>query len=450
MRRLPLALLLAWAAAAADYPASAGYINDFTGTLPDAVGQALELRVRAFERATSDEIAVAIMPSLQGQSVEEFAHGLFDSWKLGQAGQNNGVLFLWVPSEQKFRIEVGYGLASALTDRDVARILDQAQELFRQGQSSAGVSAVVDGIIRRLDEVPPKALPPAAGSQPGRGDVPGTPLPAAMGLLAIALGIMYYYTARTHQLQRKVPATIARSGQLLQEASAASAQASAGLDALREQAPPEVWESLAASLAVSPERLQTLRLKLEEIQSKHREEYREWRAAYEELRLWTRSYEEQTALFAKIGTTLTQFEEVRDTAQEPFSAIPTQLSEMEARMAAEDAGERIGKLLTAARETFAKAGELREQPPVNWLLVRDLLADTQACLQRLTVLLDPLADDKAKRAAILAPRPPRYWTGATASSPAGEEVAALTAIWNAHNMMYSPAGTGGKGSSAGS
>ena len=103
MRILPLALLLAGAAAAADYPASAGYVNDFTGTLPDAVQQALELRVRAFERATSDEIAVAIMPSLQGQSLEEYAHGLYHSWKIGEAGLNTGVLFLWVPSEHKSR-----------------------------------------------------------------------------------------------------------------------------------------------------------------------------------------------------------------------------------------------------------------------------------------------------------------------------------------------------------
>ena len=450
MRILPLALLLAGAAAAADYPASAGYVNDFTGTLPDAVQQALELRVRAFERATSDEIAVAIMPSLQGQSLEEYAHGLYHSWRIGEAGLNTGVLFLWVPSEHKSRIEVGSGLTSILTDQDCARILTRAEELFGQGQASAGVSAVVDGVIQRLGEVPPKTLPPDAGSRPEQGGIGGSLLAAGIGMLAIALAMMVYYTARTHRLRQEVPAAIARSGQLLEEASTAMAQAAGGLDALREQAPAEVWEGLAASLALSPEHLQALRRQLDQIRSQRPEEYRQWNAANCDLRLWRRSFENQTALFANIGTTWKQFQEARDAAVEQFSQLPTALSEMESRMAAADAGERNRKLLMAAQETFAKAGELRQHAPVNWLLVCDFLVDTQACVHRLAVLLDPEADDKARRNAILAPRPPRYWAADAASSPADEELAALRDVWNTHGLVYYPAEKGVADSSAGS
>jgi uncharacterized protein len=448
LRILPLALLLAWAAAAADYPASAGYVNDFTGTLPDAVQQALELRVRAFERATSNEVAVAIMPSLQGQSLDEFAHGLFHSWNVGKVGLNNGVLFLWVPSEHKSRIEVGSGLANALTDQDCAKILDQADGLFRQEEYSAGVRAAVDGIIQHLGEVPPKTLPPAGGSQPEHSNLPGVLVIAGIALLGIALGMMLYHVARTHQLQQEVPATIARAAQLLQESSTASLQAAADLDSLRDEAPPEVWDGLAASLAVSPEHLQALRQKLDRIQAQRREEYREWNVAYHDLCLWTRLFEKQTALFTNIGTTLTQFRQAHDAALERIAQLPPLLSEMETRMAAADAGERNQKLLTAAQETFAKAGELGQHPPVNWLLVCDLLDDTQECLQRLGVLLDPDADAKTKRAAILANRSPRYWTAGNPSSAAGEELAALAAVWNTHNMMYYPPSTGGDASSS--
>ena len=186
------------------------------------------------------------------------------------------------------------------------------------------------------------------------------------------------------------------------------------------------------------------------IRSQRPEEYRQWNAADGDLRLWRRSFENQTALFANIGTTWKQFQEARDAAVEQFSQLPTPLSEMESRMAAADAGERNRKLLMAAQETFAKAGELRQHPPVNWLLVCDLLVDTQACLHKLAVLLDPEADDKARRNAILAPRPPRYWAAGAASSPAGEELAALSAVWNTHSMAYYAPETGGAGSSAGS
>jgi hypothetical protein len=50
-----VALTLAWAASATDYPASSGYIDDFTGTIPEAVQQALERRVRAYGRGVAAE-----------------------------------------------------------------------------------------------------------------------------------------------------------------------------------------------------------------------------------------------------------------------------------------------------------------------------------------------------------------------------------------------------------
>ena len=303
-------------------------------------------------------------------------------------------------------------------------------------------------VTGRMSEVDLNVANPDAGNRPEEGGIPGSLLTAGIGLLAIGLAMMIYYTARTHRLQREIPAALVHSGDLLAEASASMAQAAGALDALREQAPAEVWEGLAASLALSPEHLQALRGQLERIRSQSREEYRQWKEAEDDLRLWSRSFENQTALFADIGTTWAQVQEARDTALVLFAQLPAPLSEMESRMAAADAGERNGKLLTAARETFSKAGELREHPPVNWLLVCDLLVDAQTCLQKLSVLLDPEADDKARRNAIVSPRPPRYWPVGAASSPAGEELAALTAVWNTHGVVYYPAATGGADSSA--
>ena len=447
MRVLPLALLLVRIAAGADYPASAGYVNDFTGIVPGAVQQALELRVRAYERATSNEIAVAVVPSLDGQTVEEYARGLFRSWKIGKPDKNNGVLFLWAPTERRLRIEVGYGLENILGDQDCAEILNQATGLFRQGDYSAGVSAVVDGIIRRIGEAPVR-VPGSERGHSGRRDLPAGLLVAVIALLAITLGVMHYHTTRVHQLQWEVPATIARAEQSLDEAAGQSAQAADNLDALRGEAPPEVWDGLAASLAVSPEHLWTLREELDRIKGQRREEYRELNSAHRALRRWRRLFERQTLLFASIGDTLKQLRASRDASLEQISRLPAWLAQMADRVAAAGGDERNAKLMGAAQDTFDRVRALRQHEPVNWLLAADLLADTEACLRCLDVLLDPEADARAKRAAVGTYSATRLWADSGGDSPAWGELAALRAVWNVQTSTYVASDSGGGFSSS--
>ena len=165
--RPALLLAIALTASAADYPASAGYFNDLPGILPEAVQQALELRLRAYERATSNEVAVAIVPSLQGESVEDYALGLFRAWGLGKAEKNNGVLFVWAPNERKMRIQVGYGLEKVLTDAECAALLARATPLLREERYAEGVSSVVDGMLQQIgNAVPPPLFRAIASALP--------------------------------------------------------------------------------------------------------------------------------------------------------------------------------------------------------------------------------------------------------------------------------------------
>ncbi|SPE29828.1 exported hypothetical protein [Candidatus Sulfopaludibacter sp. SbA3] len=435
-RILLLTLALACAATAADYPASAGYVNDFTGMIPDAVQQALELRLRAYERATSNEVAVAVVSSLQGEPVDEFARGLFRSWGIGKAEKNNGVLFLWAPTERKVHIQVGYGLESILTDQVCSQILQQVAAHFREGNYSEGVQAAVDSIIQRLGEAP--LAPTGALNEPatrvhgGTGNLPAMLVIGGIAFLAIALGVMQYHTIRTHQFQVEVPAAIAHAQELLQGAPAANEQAETDLDALRAEAPQEVWDGCQTALAFVPENLQTLRRELDEIKGQRREEYRELKAASRALRRWHLSFEKHTAIFARVENALRQFCDSRDYALELIPRLPESLSLMAGRVAEAGGLERHQALLHAAQQTFDKVGELRRHPPVNWLLARDLLDDTLKCLDHLGLLLEP-ADPRTVRTAVLAPRPPRCWAGSDQDSPASAELITLAAIWNNQN-----------------
>ena len=133
-------LLLAFAtvALAADLPRSVGYVSDFAGKLAPGEREALDNRLREYERATSNEVAVTIVESLDGQSVDEYANRLFKSWGIGKKERNNGVLLLWAPVKRKVRIEVGVGLEGAIPNTAAAKVVRTVTALFRREEEVRG------------------------------------------------------------------------------------------------------------------------------------------------------------------------------------------------------------------------------------------------------------------------------------------------------------------------
>ena len=111
------------AANAADVPFLTGRVVDNAEILKPATRDHITTVLKAREDATGDQIAVLTIPTINGEPIEEFATKVFDNWKLGKKGKDNGVLMIVVPKDRKMRIEVGYGLEGALTDVASSRII---------------------------------------------------------------------------------------------------------------------------------------------------------------------------------------------------------------------------------------------------------------------------------------------------------------------------------------
>jgi len=146
-------LLIAFAAFAADLPTLTGRVVDNAGIIDAATEAALTRKLADFEMKGSDQIVVATIPSLDGEAIEPYATWLFNSWKLGQAGKNNGVLLLVAMNDHKMRIEVGYGLEGTLTNQQAARIIeDDMVPAFRAGDFAGGIARAVDDMITVLED----------------------------------------------------------------------------------------------------------------------------------------------------------------------------------------------------------------------------------------------------------------------------------------------------------
>jgi uncharacterized protein len=148
---LLVALLIAAPAAAQDYPALSGRVVDQADLLSPAEEAYLADRLAALEARTSDQMVIATVPSLGGQAIDAYANALFNRWRLGQAGKDNGVLLLVAPGEHKVRIEVGYGLPRILTNERAQAIIDaDLIPQFRRSLWYEGVRAGTRSIIALL------------------------------------------------------------------------------------------------------------------------------------------------------------------------------------------------------------------------------------------------------------------------------------------------------------
>lgn len=125
-----------------------GFVNDTTGTLSAEQKQSLENKLSQFEKETGNEIAVVLINSLDGDSIENYANELFKDWGIGKKGKDNGVLVLVAKNDREMRIEVGYGLEGALTDAQSNWIInDIIKPNFKNNDFNAGLNGAVDKII---------------------------------------------------------------------------------------------------------------------------------------------------------------------------------------------------------------------------------------------------------------------------------------------------------------
>ena len=130
----------AWALSVPEKPE--GRIHDRAGLLSRSARQALESRLALFEQQTSNQVVVAIFPSLEGGSIEDFSIRLAEKWKFGTAKNDNGVILLIFPDDRAVRIEVGYGLEGVLTDAVCAQIIrERITPAFRKGDFDTGVAS---------------------------------------------------------------------------------------------------------------------------------------------------------------------------------------------------------------------------------------------------------------------------------------------------------------------
>ena len=124
-------------------------VTDLAGVLSPEQKQALEYKLVAIDDSSSNQIEVVILPTLDGNPIEEYATKLFRQWGIGNKKTNNGILLLIAIQDKKIRIEVGYGLEGAIPDITANSIIDNdIKPAFRAQAFYEGIDKATDDIAK--------------------------------------------------------------------------------------------------------------------------------------------------------------------------------------------------------------------------------------------------------------------------------------------------------------
>ncbi|MFI7603415.1 TPM domain-containing protein [Actinoplanes sp. NPDC049681] len=170
--------LAAPAQAAPAYPRADGRCVDRTGVLGAALCKKITTILLRDEKATSDEIAVAVVPTTGDESIEAWSTGLFNTWGVGKKDRNNGVLLVVAIDDHTVRLETGRGAADRLSDGEAQRIIDEVvTPPFAEDDYPRGVLSGLDEVRgalghsipanARLTSLAPATRPTAADESDG-------------------------------------------------------------------------------------------------------------------------------------------------------------------------------------------------------------------------------------------------------------------------------------------
>jgi uncharacterized protein len=133
------------------FPKLDGRVVDSANLLSSNAKEKITATLKEHEDKTSNQIVVVILNSLNGYEIEDYSYQLGRHWGIGQKDLNNGVLLVVALEEKKLRIEVGYGLEGALTDKTAYEIINYTiKPNFRQEQYDKAIISATNEIIQAI------------------------------------------------------------------------------------------------------------------------------------------------------------------------------------------------------------------------------------------------------------------------------------------------------------
>ena len=169
-------------------PALKARVTDLSATVGQLERNALEAKLAAFEQAHGSQIAILIVASTQPEPIEDFAHRVGETWKIGRKGVGDGLLIVVAKNDKRVRIDVARALEGAIPDLAAKRVIRESMSpRFAQGDFAGGLNAGVTQLIGLIEgeKLPPPVLAQSGSRTSDNNDLEGWLM---MGFIAVIVG----------------------------------------------------------------------------------------------------------------------------------------------------------------------------------------------------------------------------------------------------------------------
>ncbi len=154
-------------------PPLSSHVMDLAHALTSDAVIEIDARLESYREQTGYAIVAVVVGPLGGEPIEDFAYRAFNTWGIGAAKRDDGVLLVLAPSDRQVRIETGKGVGGPLTDLQANDILKTVVEpplvagKVREA-IDGGTLAIQAALDKELAADPERAarLRPAGGGAP--------------------------------------------------------------------------------------------------------------------------------------------------------------------------------------------------------------------------------------------------------------------------------------------
>lgn len=116
------------------------YVSDMAGIIGPNEEKAINDLISELERKTTAEVAVMTLATTKPEDIHTFSMRVFDKWKPGKKGKDNGVLIVVAVDDRQAWISTGYGVEGVIPDAVASKIVrDVMAPSFRNGKYSEGM-----------------------------------------------------------------------------------------------------------------------------------------------------------------------------------------------------------------------------------------------------------------------------------------------------------------------
>ncbi len=127
------------------------WATDLTNTLSQSELNNLNIRLKAFEDTTSNQIIVLMISSLDNYPIEMLAEETATKNKVGTEKNDNGILLLIAKEDRELRFEVGYGLEGAVPDAIASSIIrNEITPRFKDNDYYLGINSGISALIKAI------------------------------------------------------------------------------------------------------------------------------------------------------------------------------------------------------------------------------------------------------------------------------------------------------------